>query len=347
MRKIAVIFAQSLNDVIGQNNELPWAGRLKSDMSFFKQATEGGAVIAGRKTYESLPELFRPLPSRLNVVLTGDQSFDPMAGSKRTQVDPADYLRAPSIPEALQAIPEHRDVYFIGGQRVFEEALMLPELNTIYQTIVEANFEGDTPAPPIDEKNWGVAGVIEARAADATRGDHYGYQILEYRRHDQLAASYVNPNNARSPAYRSQLEAIKQIEAGRFCPFCKGNKTYQGQELLGQWSGWELVRTNTPYLGSRHHLMLIPDRHLTTLDELNSGDWLAITHLLNQFKKRYRIQANVSFVREGVLNLDHVGATVGHFHLNILVPEIVEGKASLMTVHYGPFPTADAVTLPA
>src|SRR5690242_3767377 len=70
---ISLIAAVSENHVIGKNNDLPW--RLPDDMKFFMQTTKGHYVVMGRKNYQSLPDKFRPLPNRTNIVVTRQLNF--------------------------------------------------------------------------------------------------------------------------------------------------------------------------------------------------------------------------------------------------------------------------------
>ena len=71
MTRIALVVARARNGVIGRDGDLPW--RLKSDMAFFKQVTMGKPIVMGRKTWDSLPR--RPLPGRLNIVVTRQSGF--------------------------------------------------------------------------------------------------------------------------------------------------------------------------------------------------------------------------------------------------------------------------------
>ena len=70
---VQLIWAQARDRVIGADGKLPW--RLPEDMALFRELTTGGTVVMGRRTWESLPERFRPLPGRTNVVLTSDPEW--------------------------------------------------------------------------------------------------------------------------------------------------------------------------------------------------------------------------------------------------------------------------------
>jgi dihydrofolate reductase len=135
--------ARARNGVIGKDGDLPW--RLKTDLALFKKTTLFKPVIMGRKTWDSLPK--KPLPGRLNVVLSRDGSFEPEGA-----------LVCETLGEALQIAREQaaedgaEEVCVIGGAAVFAEAL--PRAKRLYLTEVDAEVEGDTHMPPIDESQW-------------------------------------------------------------------------------------------------------------------------------------------------------------------------------------------------
>jgi dihydrofolate reductase len=135
--------ARSRNGVIGRDGDLPW--RLKSDLAIFKATTLFKPVIMGRKTWDSLPT--KPLPGRLNVVLSRDGSFEPEGAIVCEQLD-----------EAFQIAREHaqddgaEEVCVIGGASLFAEAL--PRAKRMYLTEVDAEVEGDVYLPPFDESQW-------------------------------------------------------------------------------------------------------------------------------------------------------------------------------------------------
>jgi dihydrofolate reductase len=140
---LALVFARAPNGVIGKDGALPW--RLKSDLALFKATTLFKPVIMGRKTWDSLPK--KPLPGRLNIVLSRDGSFEP---------DQA--LVCESFTDALQIAREQavddgaEEVCVIGGAAVFEAAW--PKARRLYITEVQADIEGDVSLPLFDEKDW-------------------------------------------------------------------------------------------------------------------------------------------------------------------------------------------------
>lgn len=166
MPTLHLIWAQAANGVIGRNNTLPW--RLPEDMAHFKATTMGCPVVMGRKTWDSLPPKFRPLPGRINIVLTRHPDW---------QADGA--LRAASLEEALGLCPSEAKVWVTGGADVYAQAL--PQASTAVVTEIDATFEGDAFAPRLDAA-WSE--VARARHVSATG----------------LAFSFVHYRNAAVPA---------------------------------------------------------------------------------------------------------------------------------------------------
>jgi dihydrofolate reductase len=130
--KLHLIFARAANGVIGSHNTLPW--HLPEDMAHFKRTTLGCPVIMGRKTWDSLPPKFRPLPGRLNVVVTRQADWQ-AAGA----------LRAHSLQEACDLCPADSDAWVIGGAEIYAQAL--PLASTAVVTEIDATYEGDAFAP--------------------------------------------------------------------------------------------------------------------------------------------------------------------------------------------------------
>ncbi|HEY5580585.1 MAG TPA: dihydrofolate reductase [Rhodoferax sp.] len=130
--KLHLIFARAANGVIGNKNTLPW--HLPEDMAHFKRTTLGCPVIMGRKTWDSLPSKFRPLPGRLNIVVTRQPDWQ-AAGA----------LTAHSLAEACALCPSDSNAWVIGGAELYVQAL--PIASTAVVTEIDANFEGDAFAP--------------------------------------------------------------------------------------------------------------------------------------------------------------------------------------------------------
>ena len=130
--KLHLIYARAANGAIGKDGVMPW--HLPEDLAHFKRTTLGCPVIMGRKTWESLPPRFRPLPGRTNVVVTRQRDWQ-AAG---TQV-------AHSLEDAIRLCGDVPDAWIIGGADIYAQAL--PLASTAVVTEIEANFEGDAFAP--------------------------------------------------------------------------------------------------------------------------------------------------------------------------------------------------------
>ena len=144
MTTLHLIFARAANGVIGIKGTLPW--HLPEDMAHFKRTTMGCAVIMGRKTWDSLPSKFRPLPGRLNVVVTRQNNW---------HADGA--VRADSLAHAAALCPADRDVWVIGGAEIYAQALLLA--TTAVVTEIDADFDGDAFAPQFGPQWTKTAGL--------------------------------------------------------------------------------------------------------------------------------------------------------------------------------------------
>jgi dihydrofolate reductase len=164
--------------VIGKDGGLPW--RLPADLKRFKALTTGHAVLMGRKTWDSLPEKFRPLPDRLNLVLTrkGDwkargavavRSLDEATERARLWFDMRE-----SQEEHLPADPT---LWAIGGAAVFEMAL--PKADKLALTLVHQAIEGDTLFPEIDLAAW------RRQSAEKHEENGIPYEFVDLTRPDK------------------------------------------------------------------------------------------------------------------------------------------------------------------
>jgi len=158
---LTLIAAVARNGVIGVDNRLPW--HLPADLKHFKALTTGHTVIMGRKTWESLPEKFRPLPGRRNIVVTRNAGY---------QAEGA--VVATSLHAAIEAA-ESGEAFVIGGAQLYATAMALA--NRLQLTEIDAAFEGDTFFPEIDRRQW-------QEAARETHRDETGpgYAFVTYQR---------------------------------------------------------------------------------------------------------------------------------------------------------------------
>jgi len=132
--KLHLIYARARNGVIGKDNQMPW--HLPEDLAHFKRVTLGQPVIMGRKTWDSLPARFRPLPGRINIVVTRQTDW---------QADGA--LRAASIEDAIRLCANATDAWIMGGAEIYRQAE--PLASTAVVTEIDADFVGDAFAPTL------------------------------------------------------------------------------------------------------------------------------------------------------------------------------------------------------
>lgn len=160
--RIHLIAAIAKHGGIGYQNALLW--HLPEDMAHFRQTTAGKPVIMGRKTWDSLPPRFRPLPGRRNIVLTRQAGFE-AAGAACVQ----------SLADALHLCAMEDDIYIIGGAQIYAEALPLAdELNL---TLVDLSPEADAFFPNIPTAIWQETARIDGHSSNGI-----GYAFVTYRR---------------------------------------------------------------------------------------------------------------------------------------------------------------------
>lgn len=164
---LAIVVARAANGVIGRDGDLPW--RLKSDLALFKANTLGKPIIMGRKTWDSLPR--KPLPGRMNVVLTRDQSFEP-EGAIACET----WMEAVQMAKEQAADDSVDEVCVIGGRALFE--LALPKAKRLYLTEVDAQVDGDVHFPVFDENAWTEV-RREAHAAGDGDDHAFVFRVLE------------------------------------------------------------------------------------------------------------------------------------------------------------------------
>jgi dihydrofolate reductase len=139
---ISAIAAVSENGIIGKEGGLPW--HLPDDLKFFQRTTLGHPVIMGRKNWESIPERFRPLRDRLNIVVTRDPAYAAPGATIRHSLE--DALEAARATEAKEA-------FIIGGGQLYAEAFDRKLIERVYLTEVHAQVKGDTSFPTLG-KGW-------------------------------------------------------------------------------------------------------------------------------------------------------------------------------------------------
>ena len=160
--KISLIVAKSRNNVIGNNNQLPW--HLPADLKHFKTITMGKPIIMGRKTFDSIG---KPLPGRRNIIISRQQNL---------HIDGCEIFH--SIDDALSAVKTEKEVMIIGGANLFLQVLPIAE--RIYLTVIAADFEGDAFFPGLDYAQWQLISE-EKWLPDEKNKYPYCFQTLDKR----------------------------------------------------------------------------------------------------------------------------------------------------------------------
>jgi dihydrofolate reductase len=150
---VSLVAAVARGGVIGRDGGIPW--RLAEDMQRFRSLTMGHPVVMGRRTWESLPDQFRPLPGRGNVVVTRTPDWSAQGAD-----------RAGSIEEALNLLESESRVFVIGGGEIYAAAL--PFADELVLTEIDAEIEGDTTFPSWDHGEFEEVERDERVAEDGT-----------------------------------------------------------------------------------------------------------------------------------------------------------------------------------
>lgn len=158
--KLSMIAALAKNRVIGKDNKMPW--HLPADLQFFKKTTMGSPIIMGRKTYDSIA---RPLPGRLNIVLSRD---------KKLQIDGCTVVD--SLQRALEAAKGHNEVFITGGSHLYNS--YLENADRLYLTLIDQEFEGDTFFPDYTQYQWKQIRK-ETHRAEEKNPHSYTFLILD------------------------------------------------------------------------------------------------------------------------------------------------------------------------
>ena len=158
---IQIVVAYARNRVIGRDNDLPW--RLPGDLAHFKRVTMGSPIIMGRKTWESLG---RPLPGRLNVVISRNRNYHAEGAALCNSLD-----------EALRACADADRACIIGGEQLFRAAL--PSVEEIIATEIHADIQGDTWFPELQPEDWEE---VERLPQPQENGLSYDFVTLRRRR---------------------------------------------------------------------------------------------------------------------------------------------------------------------
>ena len=164
--KVSLIVAVANNGVIGKDNDLIW--HLPKDMGFFKETTLGHHVIMGRKNFESIPERFRPLANRTNVIITRNSDYKAEG-----------CVVVNSVEQALEVAKQNGDIqpFIIGGGQIYKLALENNLVDKIYLTKVHHTFDGDTFFPELNNEWKEVNKTVNK--ADEKHAYDYDFITLE------------------------------------------------------------------------------------------------------------------------------------------------------------------------
>ena len=165
---VSMIAAVAKNRVIGKNNQLIW--NLPKDMKFFMDSTMGKYIITGRKNYESIPEKYRPLKNRTNIIVTRNHNY---IAEGCTVVN--------SISDGINLARENgeEECFIIGGGQIYRQALEGKMVDKLYITHVDGEFEGDTFFPEVDYNNW-KSTLVMSNAAD--QKNPLDFSVIEYEK---------------------------------------------------------------------------------------------------------------------------------------------------------------------
>ena len=170
---LTLIAAVAKNGVIGSDNQLPW--HLPEDLKHFKQLTTGHAVIMGRKTWESLPPKFRPLPNRLNIVVTRSAEYQAQGATVVHSLEAAQKLGAGGAAPNTATGGTAPVMFVIGGAELYAHALPLAQ--RLELTEIDADFAGDAHFPAVDRSQW-----RELRRASGQTDAGLRYAFVTYER---------------------------------------------------------------------------------------------------------------------------------------------------------------------
>lgn len=160
MTRVGLVWAQAHGGVIGADGGMPW--HVPEDLAHFREVTLGAPVIMGRRTWESFPERFRPLPGRRNIVVTRNDEWSAPGAERAASLDDALALAADGAPDT---------VWVIGGGALFRE--VIDRADVLEVTDLDLAVDGDTHAPATD--GWRVV------ASDPDAGWHTSRSGIRYR----------------------------------------------------------------------------------------------------------------------------------------------------------------------
>lgn len=170
---VGIYAAVAQNRVIGRDGGLPW--RLSTDLKRFKAGTMGKPIVMGRKTWESFPR--RPLPGRLNIVITRDRSYRAEGAEVVTSLQDALAL-ARAKGRCMAGVDE---IFVIGGGDIYRQAIAMAD--RLHLTHVLADVEGDTVFPVVDPETWEIVSSDDTPAGE---NDSHATRYTVYARRPRV-----------------------------------------------------------------------------------------------------------------------------------------------------------------
>lgn len=296
---VSIVVAHSRNHVIGRAGDLPW--RLPTDLKRFRELTEGGTVVMGRKTFESLPQQVRPLPNRRNLILSATAGFD----LRGTEV-------FSSFERALDACDG--DCFVIGGGTTYAESLGVAQ--TVYATEIDEDIEGDTFFPALPPDEWACV----AEEPEIVEND-LRFSFKTYAR-----PVLYDIESARSESQRRYME---RLQADGTCIFCSEHVgAFHAYPIEWQGDHWYVTRNAYPYPGTLAHFLIVPLRHVTSFDELEDSAGAELWAIKRMLKKRVGAPSYACVERSDDMRLN--GGSVAHLHVHF----VALGPAPAETVRF-------------
>ena len=292
---IAIIAAVGRNDVIGNQGRVPWD--IPEDRKHFASLTTGHTVVMGRKSWESLPTRFRPLPGRKNIVLTTSQTYEATGA-----------IVCHSWEETLELIRrEKKKVFVIGGEEIYRKAL--PYTLSLHLTLVETQPEGDTHFPTLDEEEWRLANL--ANVGQSETGIKFSHQL--YKR-VSVKGDFVNLPNSRSDDQTRLMEKIRRAEV---CPFCPEHiLTYHEKPILRDGTWWMVTENRLAYEGAKLHLLLVYKKHARMLYEASREAHKELVSHIKWVMETRELSGATLLWRFGETHL--TGGSVDHLHAHLV-----------------------------
>jgi len=164
--KVSLIVAMDKNRGIGKNNDLMW--HLPNDMRFFKETTVNHIVVMGRKNYDSIPEKYRPLPNRRNVILTRNSNF---------KAKDCDVFNSLDAALGAYEYDSEKTIFIIGGGQIYALALAQEVVDEMYITYVDGDYDADTFFPEFDESKWRKELVLKQEKDDRHKNS---FEVFRY-----------------------------------------------------------------------------------------------------------------------------------------------------------------------